>query len=83
MTVSYSGSGGHTNKWDTTFEGVIPNLQRRYKETDSDYIRAEIERYMAAVPCGACKGARTAPSRSELHPCTRHAAAVPAHRAFA
>ena len=54
-------SGGHTNRWDTTFEGVIPNLSRRYKETDSDYIRAEIEKYMAAMPCPACKGARLKP----------------------
>jgi len=61
ITLKYTASGGHTNKWDTTFEGVIPNLQRRYKETDSDYIRNEIERYMAAVPCGACKGARLKP----------------------
>ncbi|MEK7693087.1 MAG: excinuclease ABC subunit UvrA, partial [Chloroflexota bacterium] len=61
ITLKYTASGGHTNKWDTTFEGVIPNLQRRYKETDSDYIRGEIERYMAAVPCGACKGARLRP----------------------
>ncbi len=61
ITLKYTASGGHTNKWDTTFEGVVPNLSRRYKETDSDYIRAEIERYMAAVPCGACKGARLKP----------------------
>ncbi len=61
ITLKYTASGGHTNKWDTTFEGVIPNLQRRYKETDSDYIRTEIERYMAAVPCHACKGARLKP----------------------
>ena len=61
ITLKYTASGGHTNTWDTTFEGVIPNLQRRYKETDSDYIRTEIEKYMAAVPCHACKGARLKP----------------------
>ena len=49
------GRGGHTNSWDTKFEGVITNLTRRYKETDSDYIRSEIERYMAAVPCPTCR----------------------------
>ena len=61
ITLSYTASGGHTNKWDTTFEGVMPNLSRRYKETDSDYIRSEIEKYMSATPCPACKGARLKP----------------------
>jgi len=61
ITLSYTASGGHTNKWDTTFEGVMNNLARRYKETDSDYIRSEIEKYMSAIPCNACKGARLKP----------------------
>ncbi len=61
VTLSFTSSGGHKNKWDTTFEGVIPNMERRYKETDSDYIRGEIERYMAAIPCPTCKGARLKP----------------------
>src|SRR2546421_121213 len=61
VTIRYTSSGGHTNKWDTTYEGLIPNLKRRYKETDSEYIRSEIERYMAATPCPACKGQRLKP----------------------
>ena len=61
ITLHYTGAGGHENKWDTSFEGVINNLTRRYKETDSDYIRTEIEKYMAEVPCAACKGARLKP----------------------
>jgi excinuclease ABC subunit A len=61
VTVSFTGSGGHSNKWDTNYEGVVPNLERRYKETDSDYIRGEIERYMAANPCPTCGGARLKP----------------------
>jgi excinuclease ABC subunit A len=61
ITISYTGSGGHANKWNTTFEGVINNLSRRYKETDSDYIRTEIEKYMAENPCPACGGARLKP----------------------
>jgi len=61
IQIKYTTSGGHTNRWDTTFEGVIPNLSRRYRETDSEYIRSEIERYMAAIPCNACKGARLKP----------------------
>jgi len=61
VTLTFTSAGGHTNKWDTTFEGVVPNLERRYRETDSDYVRGEIERYMAANPCPACKGARLKP----------------------
>jgi len=40
---------------------VIPNLERRYRESDSDYIRQEIERYMANRPCPTCRGARLRP----------------------
>ncbi|MSQ32214.1 MAG: excinuclease ABC subunit UvrA [Dehalococcoidia bacterium] len=47
--------------WNRGFEGVIPNLERRYKGTESDYIRQEIERYMTATPCEACDGKRLKP----------------------
>lgn len=47
--------------FDTTFEGIIPNLERRHKETDSDYIRRDIERFMQERPCHACKGRRLKP----------------------
>lgn len=43
------------------YEGVVPNLMRRYKETDSDYIRGEIEKYMRTKPCPTCKGKRLRP----------------------
>ncbi|WP_342363418.1 excinuclease ABC subunit UvrA [Terrarubrum flagellatum] len=43
------------------FEGVITNLERRYKETESDWAREEIGRYMSETPCAACKGARLKP----------------------
>ena len=45
-------------KWNTVFEGVINNLERRYKETKSDSVRSEIERYMAQQPCRGCEGKR-------------------------
>ena len=44
--------------YDPPFEGVIPNLERRYKETQSDYMKHEIEEYMANIPCPDCKGKR-------------------------
>lgn len=47
--------------YKATYEGVIPNLERRYKETESDYIRGEIERYMIDEVCQTCKGARLRP----------------------
>lgn len=61
ITVEHTGRHGHTHQWDMQFEGVIPNLARRYKETESEYIRAEIERYMAATPCPTCLGKRLKP----------------------
>ncbi|QLF70457.1 excinuclease ABC subunit UvrA [Peteryoungia desertarenae] len=44
-----------------TFEGIVPNLERRWKETDSAWAREEIERYMSAAPCPACGGFRLKP----------------------
>ncbi len=43
------------------FEGIIPNLERRWRETDSDWVREEIGKYQAAKPCGACNGHRLKP----------------------
>ena len=45
----------------TTYEGVIPNLERRWKETDSDFIRRDIERFMRERECMDCHGARLRP----------------------
>ena len=52
---------GRQFEWDAGFEGVIPNLERRYRETQSDYMRNEIERYMTALPCESCGGNRLRP----------------------
>jgi excinuclease ABC subunit A len=61
VTVNYKNKYGRERSYDTAFEGVIPNLERRYKETTSDYIRSEIERYMAERPCPVCEGTRLKP----------------------
>ena len=53
--------GLRSYKTSKTFEGVIPNLERRWKETDSAWMREEIERFMSATPCPACKGYRLKP----------------------
>ncbi len=47
--------------FETTYEGVIPNLERRHRETDSDFIRRDIERFMQERPCFKCNGLRLKP----------------------
>lgn len=47
-----------SSKYVASFEGVIPNLERRYRETTSDYIKGELEKYMVTTPCDVCKGKR-------------------------
>ena len=53
--------GLRSYKTTKAFEGVIPNLERRWKETDSAWSREDIERYMSATPCSACDGYRLKP----------------------
>ena len=62
LYVSYVNRAGLKRSYMTTFEGIVPNLERRYRETDSDYMRDKIEEYMADRPCPACQGARLKPS---------------------
>jgi len=57
----YRVSLGDGRAYDSAYEGVIPNLERRYKETDSDFMRKDIERFMRERQCTACKGARLKP----------------------
>ena len=61
IPISYTARDGGRRIYRTPFEGVIPNLQRRYRETTSDYIRAKIEEFMTRRPCPACGGARLRP----------------------
>ncbi|WP_174801050.1 excinuclease ABC subunit UvrA [Martelella limonii] len=53
--------GARSYKTTKSFEGIIPNLERRWKETDSAWAREEMERYMSAAPCPACDGYRLKP----------------------
>jgi excinuclease ABC subunit A len=59
--IRYRNRRGRWREYRTTFEGVVPNLQRRYQDTSSDYARGKIEEYMAYHPCPACKGQRLKP----------------------
>lgn len=58
---TYKVSLGVGRSFQTTYEGVIPNLERRHKETDSDFMRRDIERFMRERPCNTCKGRRLKP----------------------
>ncbi len=57
--IGVPGPGGRTYK--TKFEGVIPNMQRRYRESDSDFVKREIEKYMTTQICESCGGKRLKP----------------------
>ncbi len=59
--IKVPGEGEYSNTYFATFEGVINNLERRYKETDSDYMRGEIENYMRIRQCQTCEGKRLKP----------------------
>ncbi|RLC94931.1 MAG: excinuclease ABC subunit UvrA [Chloroflexi bacterium] len=61
LRFRYRNHHGRMREYYSDFEGVIPNLERRYRETESDYVRNEIERYMASHPCPTCQGKRLKP----------------------
>ncbi|MEX2431339.1 MAG: excinuclease ABC subunit UvrA [Dehalococcoidia bacterium] len=61
VSVRHRTHHGRVFEWESAYEGVIPNLERRYRDTASDYMRTEIERYMTALPCETCEGARLRP----------------------
>ena len=62
VAVTYKNRYGRTRSYTTSYEGVIPYLQRRHGEVDSDWSREQIESYMREVPCPECGGARLKPS---------------------
>src|SRR5690606_24491118 len=58
IPFSYLNERGKTTVREHSFEGIIPNLQRRYKETDSSVVREELAKYLNNKPCPACNGTR-------------------------
>ena len=56
--VRYKNRYGRQRSYHTTYEGVVPNVERRHHETDSDTQRDKLEQFMREIPCRACKGAR-------------------------
>ncbi len=59
--ISYRNRMGRKRSYMTSFEGIVPNLERRYRETDSEWSREKIEEYMSVRPCPECGGARLRP----------------------
>ncbi len=67
VQVSYRNRFGRRRSYAAQFEGIVPNLERRYRETDSEFTREKIEEYMTLRPCPDCRGARLRPeSRAVL-----------------
>ena len=58
IPFTYLGERGNTFLREHSFEGIIPNLERRYRETDSTVVREELARYLNSQPCPTCEGAR-------------------------
>jgi excinuclease ABC subunit A len=61
IPVKWRDGSGNTFTYHHAYEGVIPSLERRHRDTESDYSRADIERYMIANPCPGCNGLRLKP----------------------
>ena len=61
IEVRYTNNAGRVRMYETSFEGVVSNLYRRYQQTDSDYIRNKIESYMQHISCRTCDGQRLRP----------------------
>ena len=61
VLVHYRNARGYERTYETQFEGVLSNLKRRYRETDSDWMRSKLEEYMGISPCPQCQGRRLRP----------------------
>ena len=62
IQMTYQGANGNEFKFTRAFEGVITNMERRYRETNSEYIREKISEFMSDRPCPTCKGKRLNPA---------------------
>src|SRR5215510_10441720 len=61
VRFGYRNQYGARRSYEATFEGVLANVQRRYDETESEFVKAELDKYMSDRPCPACGGARLKP----------------------
>src|SRR3954468_7345961 len=61
IVLTYQSKSGRSREYRAHYEGIIPNIERRFKETESEFIREDLQKYMAPRPCPTCKGARLKP----------------------
>jgi excinuclease ABC subunit A len=61
VQVRFETKNGRVHTWSMAFEGVIPNLERRFRDTESEGVREDIERFMTQRPCATCEGYRLKP----------------------
>src|SRR5215470_150382 len=61
IRFGYRNQYGARRHYESTFEGVLLNVQRRYDETESEFVKAELDKFMSERPCPACGGARLKP----------------------
>jgi excinuclease ABC subunit A len=61
LKLSYENRSGQRRTYEYEWEGIVPWLERQYRDTTSDYIKADIEKYMSERPCQVCKGRRLKP----------------------
>jgi excinuclease ABC subunit A len=76
--VRYKNRYGRTRAYHTTYEGVVPYLNRRYAEAESDAVRERVESYMREVPCPTCEGTRLRPESLAVTVAGRNIAQVSA-----
>ncbi len=76
VTVEFRNRWGRTRYIDTEFEGVINILKRRYEETESEYLKQELEQFMATRPCPVCQGKRLKPESLAVTVGGKHIAEV-------
>ncbi len=77
FTVTYE-NASYSNTYKAAFEGIVANLERRHRETDSELVRQEIERYMVSRPCPVCKGRRLKPEMLAVRAAGKNIAEVAA-----
>ena len=77
FTVTYE-NASYRNTYKAAFEGIIANLERRHRETDSELVRVEIERYMVSRPCPECMGRRLKPEMLAVRVAEKNIAEVAA-----
>jgi excinuclease ABC subunit A len=61
IVLTYQSKSGRSREYRAHYEGIIPNIERRFKETESEFVKDDLQKYMAPRPCPTCKGARLKP----------------------